>query len=102
MTDAWLLVDDTRDLGCGVIARTAEAARTILGSMGHVFAGICLDHDLGTEETGYDVLVWAVERCILPKKVQLVTMNPVGRKRMVVALVAAGYEEDLNGIYVHD
>lgn len=95
----WLLVDDARD-GCDVIARTPEAAMAILGGCGHVFEGICLDHDLGGDKTGHDVLCWALDEKTLPKKVQLVTMNPVGRARMTKALIFAGYRPDINGVYV--
>ena len=90
----WLIVDDERTLGCDVIARNAHAARAVLGGLGYAFEGLCLDHDLGPGESGYDVLMWAIEADVLPPKVQLVTMNPVGRKNMMQALIAAGYKPD--------
>lgn len=53
---------------------------------------VCFDHDLGEEETGYDVLVWAIEKDLLPDKVQLVTSNPVGQLNMANALRANGFD----------
>lgn len=97
----WLLIDDAKDLSCDVIARNAEAARTLLGGVGYAFEGLCLDYDLGGNETGYDILKWAIDSGTLPKKVQLVTMNPVGRERMAVTLTEAGYKPNTHGIYVH-
>ena len=87
----WLLIDDERNLGCDVIARTAEAGKALLAA--HKWEGVCLDHDLGCDETGYHVLNWAIENGHLPSAVQLVTSNPPGRERMGLALEAAGYEK---------
>jgi hypothetical protein len=72
----WLLIDDTRDLGCSVIARNADAAKVILKGCGRSFEAVCIDHDLGDGESGYDVLKWAIEAEVLPNHVQLVTQNP--------------------------
>lgn len=96
----WLLIDDARNLSCDVIARTPEAARALLGGVGYAFEGVCLDHDLGGQETGYDILMWALEGNTLPPKVQLVSINPVGRERMAAALVAAGYVPNVHGMYI--
>lgn len=85
----WLLIDDERDLNTEVIARTPEAGRRLLAIGG--WACLCLNHDLACEESGYDVLVWALERDLVPARVQLVTSNPAGRQNMRAALVASGY-----------
>lgn len=86
----WLLIDDVRDLGTEIIARTPEAARRMLALGG--WECVCFDHDLGHEtENGYTILMWALERDFLTSKVQLVTSNPVGRQNMRMALEAAGY-----------
>jgi len=53
--------------------------------------GLCLDHDLGGMDTGYDVLMWAITEGRVPPIIELVTSNPVGRDRMGAALEAAGY-----------
>lgn len=87
----WLLIDDIRELGCPVIARTAEAARTILGGVGYAFECVCFDYDLGVGETGYDILKWAIEAEVLPNHVQLVTRSPVGRKNMAAILESHKY-----------
>jgi hypothetical protein len=86
----YLLIDDVRDLGCEAIARTSEAARLLL-PLGE-WECVCFDHDLGLgEETGYQILVWAIENNHLPNKVQLVTSNPVGKKSMAQALIIVGF-----------
>jgi hypothetical protein len=87
----WLLIDDERNLKTEAVARTAEAGKKLLACGG--WEVVCFDHDLATEgETGYDVLVWGLEKGYIPNKVQLVTANPVGRSNMKAALIAAGYE----------
>jgi CheY-like chemotaxis protein len=86
-----LIVDDIRDLGCDVIVRTPEAAMELLTKAGFLFEAICLDHDLGRELTGYDVLKYGLESETLPKRVQIVTQNPVGRDRMTKLLQDYGY-----------
>lgn len=86
----WLIIDDIRDQGCDVIARTIEAGKAMLQT-GIPWDCLCLDHDMGEAHTGYDLLNWALERDLVPNRVQLVTSNPVGRINMERALVAAGY-----------
>ena len=54
---------------------------------------LCLDHDLGTEKTGYDVAKWIEEKVftdndfIPPAQVIVHTANTIGRKAIVDALV---------------
>lgn len=84
-----LLIDDCRNLGTEAIARTPAAARYLLSL--RIWRRVYLDHDLGEGETGYDVLTWALERGLMPERVQLVTSNPVGRQNMRAALENAGY-----------
>ncbi|MFC1454364.1 cyclic-phosphate processing receiver domain-containing protein [Verrucomicrobiota bacterium] len=49
-----------------------------------------LDHDLGTDETGYDVACWLEEhKKYQPKTIYLHTANIVGRDRMKQALPKA-------------
>lgn len=85
----WLLIDDTRDLNVDVIARTASAGRMLLGN--HHWDCVMIDHDLGMNETGYDLIMWALKEKRLPKQVQIITRNSVGRQRMEAALLSAGY-----------
>lgn len=87
----WLLIDDERDLGCDVIARTPEAAKKLIPLK--CWETICFDHDLGhsTETTGYDLLSWAAGNNYLPNHIQLVTSNPIGQDRMIQVLNSYGY-----------
>ena len=86
----WLLIDDTRDLG-HMIARDADTGLFLLRNLSGKLEGLMLDHDLGSGMSGYQVLLIALEEHILPDRVQLVTMNPVGRKSMEQTLAANGY-----------
>ncbi len=88
----WLLIDDERDLNCDVIARTAKAGKRLLSIV--CWDVVCFDHDLGLGETGYDVLMYAIENEFLfnVKKIQLVTSNPVGRAKMETALLMDGWK----------
>lgn len=92
----WFLLDDERNLGCDVIARTPEGAKLILSACGKYFEGAVFDHDLGCTETGYDVLCWAIENDCLPNKVEIVTANPPGYQRMQFAVEKAGYKRNGN------
>ncbi len=94
----YLLIDDVRDLNCDIIARTPRAGKEILRRMRSILTHVIFDHDLGASEDGYDVLVWAIDNGYLPDNVQLITSNPVGRSRMVAALIAGGYNRLLNGL----
>jgi hypothetical protein len=48
----------------------------------HPVEELSLDHDLGHDGTGYDIVKWMFEANIWPKKLRLHTANPVGRKNM--------------------
>ena len=89
-SNMWRLIDDVRDLNCDVIARNPEAAKRCLSL--RCWEVVCFDHDLGTAESGYDVLAWAIHNGHLPDKVQLVTSNPVGQANMANALKADGFQ----------
>lgn len=86
-----LLIDDFRTLDMDHIAKNAEEGRKAL--LAFPVTHLYMDHDLGDvgESTGYDVLVWALERGCCPAHVQMVTANPVGRDKMGAALENAGY-----------
>ena len=85
----WLLIDDVRDLNADAIARTPEAGQRLLAS--GPWACLCLDHDLGTAQTGLAVLHWAIGHDCLPQRVPLGPANPTARSKMAAALHAAGY-----------
>lgn len=91
-----LLIDDLRDVefvesNWGV--KVTEVARTFAEGINALKAGnvdtLLLDHDLacfddeGTELTGYKVMLFLEENThLLPKRIVLVTSNPVGRAKM--------------------
>lgn len=95
-----LIIDDKKNLpvkGDVMIARTYDMGIVALGipcrSGIKRWDVLYLDHDLGDarrrERTGYDVLCWLrdyVPWFLWPKKIELVTMNPVGKDRMKAVL----------------
>lgn len=87
----YLLVDDLRNTPTDFIARTYEAAEIALWNLRPYITVLILDHDLGEEKDGYDLCKWALEHNCLPREVQLVTSNPVGRENIRLALINAGY-----------
>lgn len=91
----WLLIDDVRDIGADVIARTAESGLRLLATL--EWEGLYLDHDLGDGATGYDLLREALEAGRVPPQVILVTANPVGRQRMADLLRSTGYVGPTHG-----
>lgn len=93
----WLLIDDVRNLNCDLTARTAAEGKQMLQEYAGQLECVCLDHDLGETETGYDVACWALERNLMPSHVQLVTSNPVGRKNISDALKVYKYST-LDGV----
>ena len=78
-----LLIDDLR-----VFPEVTATARTyaegiLLLREGAPWDELWLDHDLGEEKSGYDVMCWIEEHPeLLPGSIRLVTANPVGRERM--------------------
>ncbi len=82
-----LYVDDERDLpesseeDLWVLARTYAQAIELLA--GWVFQSVSLDHDLGEERTGYDIVCWLERRQIsgghIPVVIKAHSANPVGR-----------------------
>ena len=85
-----LYVDDERNPKTNgwVIARSAADAILVL-SGGHV-TEVSLDHDLGTEETGYDIALYIEASVYLGNipmpKWNVHSANPVGRKRIEAAM----------------
>jgi hypothetical protein len=91
-----LLIDDLREVdfvnkNWGV--QVTDVARTFAEGINALKAGeidtLLLDHDLacfdeeGTELTGYKVMLFLEENThLLPKRILLVTSNPVGRAKM--------------------
>lgn len=84
-----LFLDDERQPPAGwSLVRTAEEAIRVLKH--GIVKRLSLDHDLGTEKTGYDVLLWLEEIVAEDPEfpvpdIILHTANPVGRARMEAA-----------------
>lgn len=96
MKELHLLIDDCRNLDdMDLIARTYSVGISclIMLSVTHLY----LDHDLGEEKTGYDILKFMADYSILgfkhkmPGFIQLVTSNPVGKENMKNLLISEGY-----------
>lgn len=52
---------------------------------------VCFDHDLGQDETGYDLAKWIVANEIKLAAYEVHSMNPVGRQNIVQLLDHYGY-----------
>lgn len=95
-----LLIDDTRDIGTEVIARTWGAWKALIcPDAPYCWKVVYFDHDLNSEhaeDTGYTLLTTALEYGWFEAttKIGLVTSNPVGRANMEAALKSAGYTKD--------
>lgn len=89
-----LWLDDLRTPPPGwTWAKTFDEAVEILKT-GLVVAA-SLDHDLGLEKTGYDVVCWMEENDVWPKNgVSVHSMNPVGRAKMQVVIENNYSKED--------
>lgn len=80
-----LLIDDLRTIIGAVTCRTY--AEGIAALQATYWDTLYLDHDLGEEKTGYDVMCFLeANPDRLPGKIKLVTSNPVGRERMEVVI----------------
>lgn len=87
----WLLVDDVRNKpNVEAVARTPSVAKRLLE--GIIWDGVMLDHDLDAEETGYDIINWALANGCLPKRVEIITDNIYGRENMRRVLWDNEYE----------
>jgi len=100
--DKILLIDDERtfdDATC--IARNATDGIYELEHNG-VWDKLYLDHDLGEDGTGYDVICWLEENpSFMPKEVVCVSANPPGRDRINVVIKKI-YGELSVGYYAHE
>ena len=90
-----LLIDDIRNLEADVIARNyTEGIKQL--QLNGPWDLLLLDHDLasfvnGREMTGYDVMCWLEQHLeYLPKSIQCVSANPVGRNRIELVAKSLG------------
>lgn len=87
-----LAIDDIRNFAdADFICRTADSGIEALLNKDWDF--LYIDHDLGEEKSGYDVLVEVSEirQHPLPKKINIVSMNPVGLEKIGALLKNLGY-----------
>lgn len=85
MSGLEIWVDDCKPAphGCAV-ARTYDDALRMLRRFD--YSTLYLDHDLGEERTGYDLLMVLIQENRVPATVKCISWNPVGRKRIEDAL----------------
>lgn len=99
--DFYLLIDDIRDqYEVERVARTADQGKLCLMTL--PVTHLLIDHDLGEQTSGYDIINWAIEHDVLPPKVFIVSANPVGRNNIGRALLSAGYKFQISGWYHRD
>lgn len=80
-----LLIDDMRNIKADDIARTYQEGIEFLSK--NKYSHLWLDHDLGEEKTGYDIMCWLEEHQEnLPDKIICISSNPVGRERINVVI----------------
>lgn len=98
----WLLIDDQRNLNTEAVARTSEEGKRLLKQQ--EWECVCIDHDLGEfdpvtgkETNGCHIIEWAIKNNCLPKQVQIVTSNPVGRNN-IAAILKAGNYTSIDGV----
>jgi hypothetical protein len=87
-----LFVDDVREPpdATWTVVRSFDEAMQLLPRTTEYVTAVSLDHDLGTEKTGYDVALWLEEMVhvhgmIPPRLLKVHSANPVGRARIMQA-----------------
>jgi len=95
-----ILVDDIRTFGVDIIARNYSAAQKVVLGCGTEIDVLWLDHDLGEEKTGYDLIQWMMQIQYKPRKVRIVSLNPVGRENITKCLKANSYTLTWDGWFI--
>jgi len=90
-----LVIDDSKDYGGDIIARNPIAGKTILKNLLNITT-LYIDFDLGGSETGADIVQWALQNSCLPRRVQIISTSPSGRKAIENILLNAGYQKEDN------
>ncbi|WGG14251.1 hypothetical protein [Salmonella phage phC17] len=95
-----ILIDDVRNLhGMDIIIRTPEAAIEFLKGTDTTGHFVYCDNDLAADGMeGYQILRLLLEFGQRPKKVVLVTSNPVAKQHMRNDLLDLGYKENPNRV----
>lgn len=97
-----LLIDDIRDFHCHFTIRTKQSAIDFFSAITGSFIKfdiIYLDFDLG-DGTGLEVLRWMFVRSIDFEKIQIIAMNPCGRKQLEGCLKDNGFHKNNEGYWV--
>ena len=89
-----IFLDDVRSAPSSWLrTRTADETITMLKHYEGGVNTLSLDHDLGLEKTGYDVLLFLEQQLfeynnkdIIPKQLKVHSANPVGIDRMNAAI----------------
>lgn len=80
-----IFLDDLREAPQGyVTARTYEECIELLKN--NEVEVLSLDHDLGTDKTGYDVCLWLAENEYFIPEIYIHSANPVGQMNMTQLL----------------
>lgn len=95
-----ILIDDARNLhGMDITIRTPEAAVEFLNKTDTTGHFVYMDNDLAIDGMeGYQILRLLLEFGQRPKKVVLVTSNPVAKQTMRNDLLDLGYKENPNRV----
>lgn len=80
----YLMIDDMRDFGCDLKAKTSKEARTLWKENHETITHLVLANDLGEDQDmeGWQLLEWAIGLNIVPENVLISSANPVARKRI--------------------
>jgi len=89
----YLLIDDAKNYRADIIARTAQAGMMILENLPGCIDCLGIDFDLGGAISGYDLVQWALVRGYLPDRVEVVSLNPPGRKAIINFLLDNDYKQ---------
>jgi len=85
-----LWVDDGRAEPPGwTRARNLRQAQAYLSA--YEFREASLDHDLGKDGNGLDLVRWMIDRRLVPPRITIHSWNPDGANAMAAALSDAGY-----------
>lgn len=94
-----LLIDDSRNMDVTKIAR--DYYEGVLALSCRRWDLVYLDHDLGGDKTGYDIMCWLEEhQDCLPPKIVCISANPPGRDR-INAVIKKLYGEIAQDYYAH-
>lgn len=89
-----VLVDDLREIKADIVLRDYQSAIDRLSKMKGLVSELYMDHDLGEDKTGYDVIRYLTENDQLDAdRIIIVSSNPVGRDNIGFELVRYGYRK---------